>query len=71
VDATGTKKHGRFYFGDTPRAEFAGLAPAGGADAPHNALWDARVAKACHRLLAAAPEAEASAGVSGQTRQKW
>jgi DNA-binding transcriptional LysR family regulator len=42
-----------------------------GADAPHNALWDARVAKACHRLLAAAPEAESSAEVSGQTREKW
>lgn len=36
---------------DTPRAAFAGLVPGGDTGQPHNALWDARVLRACHARL--------------------
>lgn len=38
---------------DTSRTRFARLVPADATDYPHNALWDARVAKACHARLSA------------------
>jgi hypothetical protein len=38
---------------DTPRAEFAGLPPGDANAQSHNALWDARVIKACQQKLAA------------------
>lgn len=38
---------------DTPRAAFAGFPAEEAARHRHNALWDARLAKACHRRLAA------------------
>ena len=36
---------------DTPRAEFAGMISSAMTEQQHNALWDARVVKACHRKL--------------------
>lgn len=38
---------------DTSRATFVGLAGTDATDVPHNALWDARLAKACHARLSA------------------
>lgn len=38
---------------DTPRAAFAGLDAIDATDVPHNALWDARILKACHARLSA------------------
>jgi hypothetical protein len=51
---------------DTPRAAFAGLEARGGVECPHNALWDARVAKACHARLGAA-----LAAVGAPARAVW
>ena len=45
--------HACGLYADTPRAEFAGLAQTDTTEHQHNALWDARVAKACHGKLAA------------------
>jgi len=45
--------HCRGYCPDTSRAEFAGLAAQEAAGHCHNALWDARLVKACHRKLVA------------------
>jgi hypothetical protein len=42
----------RGWCADTPRAAFAGFAPDGTTGQPHNALWDARVLRACHARLA-------------------
>lgn len=42
---------GRGLSPDTSRLHYSGLAPTGDTGQPHNALWDARVAKACHAQL--------------------
>lgn len=45
--------HCRGLCADTPRAEFANRMPEGITGQQHNALWDARLAKACHAKLMA------------------
>jgi hypothetical protein len=54
--------HARGLCADTPRARFAGMAPAGETGQPHNALWDARVLKACYARLAPDPSPSAAGG---------
>lgn len=53
--------HCRGLPADTPRARFAGMEPGDPTGQPHNALWDARVLKACHGRLWREPSAAVGA----------